>query len=88
MAYTYILKCSDGSFYTGWTINLENRLAEHNKGTGSKYTRARLPVELVYYEWQENQSTAQKREASIKRLSREEKSCLINGFKMKHRKIR
>ncbi len=83
MAYTYILRCSDGSFYTGWTVNLDNRLEKHNRGMGSKYTRARLPVELVYYEWKENQSIAQKREAAIKKLSREEKEHLIKEFQKK-----
>ena len=50
MNYTYILKCKDGTFYTGWTNNLEKRLKDHNEGKGAKYTKARRPVELVYYE--------------------------------------
>ena len=48
-AYTYILKCADNTFYTGWTTNLENRLKTHNQGKGAKYTRSRLPVILIYY---------------------------------------
>ena len=50
MNYTYILKCKDGSFYTGWTNNLEKRIKDHNAGKGAKYTKSRCPVELVYYE--------------------------------------
>lgn len=50
MNYTYILECSDGSFYTGWTNNLEKRINCHNKGKGAKYTRGRLPLKLVYFE--------------------------------------
>ena len=50
MNYTYIVKCSDGSLYTGWTNNLEKRIQAHNEGKGAKYTKTRLPVELVYFE--------------------------------------
>jgi putative endonuclease len=50
MNYTYIVKCSDETFYTGWTNDLEKRIEMHNSGKGAKYTKARLPVELVYYE--------------------------------------
>lgn len=73
----YILKCSDGSLYTGWTNNLEKRLRTHQQGKGAKYTRARLPVELVYFESYEDASQARKREAEIKKLSREKKLELI-----------
>lgn len=52
MNYTYILKCKDGSLYTGWTNDLEQRVAAHNTGKGAKYTKARRPVELVYFEVQ------------------------------------
>ena len=48
--YTYILECKDGTYYTGWTNNLEKRLKDHNEGRGTKYTKARLPVSLIYYE--------------------------------------
>lgn len=75
--YVYILKCLDGSLYTGWTTDLEHRMAAHNQGTGAKYTRSRRPVELVYHEVFETRSEALKREAAIKRLSREEKLALI-----------
>ena len=80
MVYTYIVRCADGTLYTGWATNVEKRLATHNAGTGAKYTRNRLPVELVYFECQENQSAAQKREASIKKLRRCQKLALITEF--------
>ncbi|MDF2635521.1 MAG: Excinuclease subunit domain protein [Pelosinus sp.] len=80
MPYTYIVQCADGTLYTGWTVNLEKRLAAHNEGIGAKYTSNRVPVVLVYWELQENQSTAQKREASIKRLPRRKKIELIREF--------
>lgn len=80
MAYTYILQCADGTLYTGWTVNLEKRLAAHNEGIGAKYTRCRLPVTLVYFEEQDNQSTAQKREAYIKKLRKCQKEALIKNF--------
>lgn len=80
MVYTYMVQCADGTLYTGWTTNLEKRLAAHNAGTGAKYTRIRLPVMLVYWEEKENQSLAQKREASIKKLKRCKKDVLIHDF--------
>ena len=80
--YTYILKCSDGTFYCGWTNNLEKRLATHNAGKASKYTRARRPVELVYYEEFKTKEEAMSREYHIKQLSRKEKIELITGRKM------
>ena len=79
MNYTYILKCSDGTLYTGWTNNLEKRLAAHNMGTASKYTRTRLPVEIVWHEASETKNEAMSKEAHIKRLSRSEKIALIEG---------
>lgn len=78
MCYVYILKCADKTLYTGWTVNLENRLKTHNKGKASKYTRARLPVELVYHETFDNKIGAQKREWQIKQLSKEQKLRLIS----------
>ena len=78
MNYVYILKCCDESLYTGWTNNLEKRLKAHSMGKGAKYTRAKLPVELVYYEEFKDKVEAQKREYAIKKLSREEKLSLIN----------
>lgn len=79
MNYTYILRCRDGTLYTGWTNDLERRVATHNAGTGSKYTRVRLPVELVYYEAFPSKSEAMRREVQIKRLTRGEKLRLIAG---------
>ena len=77
MAFTYILKCSDGTLYTGWTVDLEKRLKSHNGGRGSKYTRARLPVRLVYQESFTSRKGAMKREYEIKQLSRKEKEGLF-----------
>ena len=77
MNYTYILECSDGSFYTGWTNDLEKRIKAHNEGSGGKYTRSRLPVKLVYYETFDTKQEAMSREWHIKRLSREDKILLI-----------
>lgn len=79
MNYVYILKCGDGTLYTGWTNNLEKRVQAHNTGKGAKYTRARLPVELVYFEGFEEKVDAQRREYRIKKLSRKEKLKLIEG---------
>lgn len=79
MNYTYILKCSDNTFYTGWTTDLKKRLAVHNSGKGAKYTRARLPVSLVYYEEFPTKQEAMRREYAIKQLSRREKESLITS---------
>ncbi len=76
-AYTYIVRCADGSLYTGWTNDIEQRLAMHNSGKGARYTRSRLPVELVWSEEQPSQETARSREARIKQLTRKEKLQLI-----------
>jgi putative endonuclease len=75
--YCYILECVDGTFYTGWTTDPDRRLKQHNKGTGSRYTRSRLPVKMVYLEPQLDRVTAMKRERAIKHLSREKKKKLI-----------
>jgi putative endonuclease len=79
MWYTYILKCSDNSLYTGSTTDLIRRLKEHNSDKGGSYTRIRKPVELAYKESHSNRSKAQKREAQIKRLTRSKKLALIKG---------
>ena len=74
MAYfVYMLRCGDGSLYTGSTNDVERRLKAHQSGRGAKYTRSRLPVELVYREEVQDRSAALRREAAIKRLSRAEK---------------
>ena len=75
----YILKCADGSLYTGITNNLERRLTEHNRGDGARYTRGRGPVELVYSETAADRSAASVREVQLKRLSRAAKVRLITG---------
>lgn len=75
--YTYILKCSDNTLYTGFTNDIEKRLIIHNKGIGAKYTRGRLPVKLVYKEKFNTKSEALKREHFIKKLSRKKKIELI-----------
>ena len=77
MCYTYILKCSDGSLYTGWTNHLAERIRAHNEGRGAKYTRSRRPVELVYYETMETKEEAMRREYAIKQLDRQQKLELI-----------
>lgn len=73
----YMLRCSDGSLYTGITKNLEQRIAKHNDGTGAKYTRSRLPVELVWHEVAEGESEARKREAEIKKWKRSDKFAFL-----------
>ena len=75
--YVYILKCRDLTLYTGYTNDVNRRLEVHNDGKGSKYTRGRLPVTLVYYEQHSNKSSAMRREAEIKKLSRQEKLNLL-----------
>lgn len=81
MFYCYILKCSDGTFYTGYTNDLKKRVACHNSGKGAKYTKTRLPVSLVYFERFENKREAMSREWFIKhKLSRKEKISLISNF--------
>ncbi len=77
MNYTYILECRDGSFYTGWTNNLKKRLRSHNEGRGSKYTKARRPVRLVYYESYGTKQEAMRREYQIKRMTRRQKEKLL-----------
>ena len=77
MCKVYILKCSDGSYYTGWTTDIERRLSEHNAGKGAKYTRGRTPCTLVYTADCSSTSEALKLEAKIKKLNREKKIQLI-----------
>ncbi len=79
MNYTYILKCSDKSLYTGWTNNLDKRVEDHNSGKGAKYTRSRRPVVLAYYEQFETKEEAMRREWEIKRLTRKKKLALIQS---------
>ena len=78
--FVYILRCADGTLYTGITKDLARRTKQHNAGTASRYTRSRRPVKLVYQEPQRNQSSALKREAAIKKLTRREKLALVRQF--------
>lgn len=87
MAYfVYILRCSDGTLYTGSTNQVERRLAAHQSGRGAKYTRSRLPVELVYQEDAADLSAALRREAAIKKLTRAQKLLLIREYENRGRK--
>ena len=76
MNYAYLVRCSDGSLYAGWTNDIEKRLKSHNAGTGAKYTRARLPVTLAYLETFDTKSEAMKREAALKKLTHQQKEQL------------
>lgn len=80
LSYVYILLCKDDTLYTGWTVDLDKRVKTHNRGKASKYTRARLPVQIVYYEEFEDKIGAQKREYAIKQLKRKDKLKLIESF--------
>jgi putative endonuclease len=77
--YCYILECSDGSYYTGWSTDPERRLVQHNRGTGARYTRSRRPVRLVYVEELPDKVAALKRERAIKALKRPKKQKLIKN---------
>lgn len=79
--FVYLLRCADGSLYTGISNNVSRRLAQHNAGTASRYTRSRLPAVLVYHEAQASRSLALKRELSLKALSRPAKEALVRGQK-------
>lgn len=83
MNYTYIVKCSDDTFYTGWTNNLEKRIRDHNDGKGAKYTKSRRPVELVYYETFSQKEDAMRREYAIKQLNRAGKRKLVENFEFR-----
>lgn len=78
MNYVYILECSDKTYYTGWTKDLEKRIKIHNDGKGAKYTRGRRPVKLIYFENFNDKIEAMKREYKIKQMSRKEKEKLIS----------
>jgi putative endonuclease len=77
-AYVYIVKCSDGTLYTGWTRDVASRVKVHNSGNGAKYTRSRGPVMLVYWEELADKSEALVREAAIKKMTRKQKLLLID----------
>lgn len=75
----YLLRCADGTLYTGWTNDLAKRLKSHNAGTGGKYTRARRPVTLLYWEPHETKEEAMRREYAVKRMTRAEKLALAGA---------
>ena len=77
-AFVYLLRCADGTFYCGWTNNLQRRLAAHGAGTGSRYTRSRLPVDLAWWRELPSRPEAMREEARIKRLSRAAKERLVS----------
>jgi putative endonuclease len=77
--YVYVLECADDTYYTGYTTDVERRVAEHDAGEGAKYTRGRTPVELVHVEEYDTRSAAMSREHGIKSLSRREKERLVDG---------
>ncbi|OBR91775.1 MULTISPECIES: GIY-YIG nuclease family protein [Clostridium] len=79
MNYVYILECSDGTLYTGYTNDLDKRISTHNKGKGAKYTRGRLPVKLIYFEEYDSKSEALRREFTIKKMTRQSKLHLIKN---------
>jgi putative endonuclease len=78
-AWVYLLRCSDGSLYTGWTVNLERRLARHGSGAGSRYTASRLPLKLELAIAMADRTAARREEARIKRLPRPAKLALLNS---------
>ncbi len=75
--YVYVVECSDGTYYTGYTTDVERRVAEHNDGTAAKYTRGRRPVELIHAETYDTKSDAMQREYAIKQLRRAAKERLV-----------
>lgn len=79
MNYTYIVECADGTLYTGWTTNVQKRVKAHNEEkSGAKYTKAKRPVKLVYYEGYATKEEAMRREYAIKQLTRKQKLELIH----------
>jgi putative endonuclease len=76
-AWVYMLRCRDGSLYTGWTVDVQRRLARHRAGTASRYTASRLPVQLAWVQEMPDRAAARRKEALIKQLAREEKLALV-----------
>lgn len=85
MHYVYIVQCTDHTYYTGWTTDIQKRLNAHNEGRGARYTKGRGPVTLVYAETFEHKGDALRREMAIKKLSREEKSRLVLSTELSFR---
>lgn len=82
MHFVYILRCGDDSLYTGYTNDVGKRVEVHNSGKGAKYTRSRLPVELVYYKRVDNKSIGLRLEAKIKKLSKNKKEALVKAYEL------
>lgn len=83
MAYfCYMVRCNDGSYYTGWTLDPERRAKQHNSGRGAKYTRLHQPVELVYVEPQPDRGSAMRRERSIKSMTHAKKNEMAEAYKL------
>lgn len=82
MHFVYIVRCKDGSLYTGYTTDVSERLITHNSGKGAKYTRSRLPVSLVYYKRVDSKSIGLRLEARIKKLTKKEKEALVKAFNL------
>ncbi len=87
-AFVYLLRCADGSLYCGWTYDLDQRLARHQAGAGSRYTRSRLPVELAWSGELPGRAEAMREEIRIKRLPRAEKLDLVAGARPDRRRPR
>ena len=83
--YVYMLRCSDDTIYSGYTVDIEKRVETHNSGKGAKYTRARRPVKLVYYEEFEDKGDALRREIALKKMTRIQKENLISKFDLNGR---
>jgi putative endonuclease len=81
----YMLRCGDGSLYTGVTNDLDRRIAAHSRGTGAAYTRSRLPVALVFQEWAPDRGAALRREAALKQLPRAKKLLLLTSGRRRKR---
>ena len=78
-AFVYLLRCADGTIYTGWTFDVAQRVHAHQQGRGARYTRARRPVELIYHERLPSRRAAMRREVAIKRMSRKRNLRMANG---------
>lgn len=84
-AFIYLLRCADGTIYTGWTYDVEQRVSTHQKGRGARYTRTRRPVELIYHEKLKSRQEAMKREIEIKKMPRAKKLALAESNDIKRK---
>lgn len=87
MAFVYMVRCCDNTLYTGYAEDVEKRLDQHNEGKASKYTRARLPVQLVYWEELPDRSSALRRELQIKQMNKSQKESLIRTFLIRENQV-